>query len=155
MKLQLHRYSGSHESTLGLLFVNGQFESYTLEDEHRNTKVAGHTRIPKGTYQLQFRQVTSPLTRRYRDRYPWFSWHIELQAVPNFRHVYMHVGNTDADTQGCILVGDTANDNTLKQGFIGESRKAFEMLYKKLQPALNRREEVLLTIYDESDIAKK
>ena len=52
MKLEVLRFSSQSDSTLGLLFdvTNGrEFLCYTIEDEARETKVMGETRIPAGT----------------------------------------------------------------------------------------------------------
>src|SRR5262249_6892104 len=54
----------------------------------------------------------------------------ELQDVPNFTGVRIHPGNTDADTEGCILVGQTKATD-----FIGKSRAAFDVLFPKIQAA--------------------
>ena len=53
MKLEVIRFSSQSESTLGMLFdvTNGKkFLCFTLEDEARETKVKGETRIPAGIY---------------------------------------------------------------------------------------------------------
>jgi len=44
MKLELKRFSGQSDTTLGLMFVDGEFECFTLEDEYRADKVKGETR---------------------------------------------------------------------------------------------------------------
>jgi len=36
--------------------VDGQFVCFGLEDEYREDKVAGETRIPSGTYQVALRK---------------------------------------------------------------------------------------------------
>ena len=57
MKLELKRFSGQSDTTLGLMFVDGEFECFTLEDEYRAEKVKGETRIPAGTYKVEKREV--------------------------------------------------------------------------------------------------
>ncbi len=52
--------------------------------------------------------------------------------VPGFTGIRIHSGNTDKDTEGCVLVGDTHSDN-----FIGNSRKAFARLFPILESASN------------------
>lgn len=148
MKLELLRYSDNKESTLGLLFMDGIFQCYTLEDEFRNLKLAGETRIPAGEYQIIFREEESPMTKRYREDYDFFDWHLMLKNVPGFDFIYIHHGNHDDNTDGCILVGNTANNNQLIDGFIGNSRKAFERLYKKIWRELRSGEKVSIKIVD-------
>ena len=41
MKLELKRFSSQSDTTLGLLFADGAFECFTLEDEYRSQKVKG------------------------------------------------------------------------------------------------------------------
>src|SRR3989304_4173766 len=69
----------------------------------------------------------------YRQQYAWFTFHLELQNVNNFQKVYIHIGNTDKDTDGCILVAYTATG--IKDGKlqITESKACFERLYKMLK----------------------
>jgi hypothetical protein len=57
--------------------------------------------------------------------------------VPNFEGVRIHPGNSNHDTEGCILVGQS-----ISKDYISKSRKAFEKLFKKMQLA----KEITLTI---------
>jgi hypothetical protein len=138
MKFVLQRFSDNRDSTLGLLFErehdnNGEklvFKCYTLEDEYRKEKVKGETRIPAGTYTLGLRRQDTPLTMKYRARYyPWFKYHIEILNVPNFVGVYIHIGNYDENTDGCVLLGDGADNNTISPGMINSSTNAFKRFY--------------------------
>lgn len=145
----LQRYSDDTASTLGLLLLDHKLLAYTLEDERRETKVKGETRIPAGTYNLYLLKQVTPLTERYRARFNWFQWHICLAEVPGFSNVYIHVGNTDRDTDGCILLGDTTNNNVQGDGFIGGSVNAYQRFYLDLAPYLYEHSAVL-HIRDES-----
>ena len=62
MKLQLLRINSGVDATSGVLYRvypegDKKFLCYTLEDEHRDVKVMGETRIPAGTYNIEFRTV--------------------------------------------------------------------------------------------------
>jgi len=151
--LKLLRYSSKNDDTLGLLHVvtneKMQFLSFTLEDEYRTQKLRGETRIPAGTYQINLRNEGG-LTRKYAGRFPnihkGMLW---LRDVPNFKFIYIHVGNRDEDTEGCILVGDTADSNVDGDGMIGSSRAA----YKRIYPMLAKQAELVnlaieITDYD-------
>ena len=57
MKFEVLRFSSQNESSLGVLFdvtEGRKFLCFTLEDEARNVKVSGETRIPSGTYKLGY-----------------------------------------------------------------------------------------------------
>ena len=153
MELTTKRYSDGGDSTLGLFFIDKQFEGYTLEDEFRKIKVAGETRIPAGRYEIKFRiEPESKMNQRYQAKYPWFSWHLWLQDVPNFEWIYIHQGVHDDHTDGCILVGDSVNNNVTKAGKLNGSPTAFKRIYLKVAAALNAGEPVFITIDDERQL---
>ena len=151
LELQLSRFSSSSHSTLGLLHnMNGspKFLCYTLEDEHRTRKVWGETRIPKGLYKLKIRQYGG-FHNRYKIRYNAFhKGMIEVCDVPNFSDVLIHVGNSDDDTAGCLLLGDSQRQNISKDGFIGNSSDAYHRVYKFIMQAMLSGVDVYLTIKD-------
>jgi len=135
MKLRLIRYSDNGKSTLGLLFVDGVFFNYCLEDEYREKKIKGKTRIPHGTYTVEKYKVLTPKTKAYRAKHNWFDYHYMLLDVPNFKNIYIHKGNEERHTDGCLIVAHTSNNNQIGPGFVGNSTKAFERLYSKLNGA--------------------
>lgn len=136
MKAEILRYSDNGTSTLGLLFIEGGFFAYTLEDTARDEKVKGKTCIPAGEYPVLFREVVSPLTEDYRAKYDWFRWHMELKGVPGFKYVYIHIGNWATDTEGCILVGSGATD--FPERMITNSTEAYKALYNRTSDAVRR-----------------
>jgi hypothetical protein len=93
MRLELYRYSSQKDSTLGVLFlVNDEtnhkdFLCFSLEDEKRETKVYGETRIPEGTYQIKYR-TEGGYFAKYKKRFP--DLHndergvLHITDVPNF-----------------------------------------------------------------------
>ena len=117
MKLKLQRYSDNGNSTLGLLFIDNEFECYTLEDEFREVKISGETRIPKGIYDRGIRNELTPLTLKYQKKYEWFEKHIEILNVPNFHSIYIHIGNFETHTAGCLLLGNSVNNNKIQRAF--------------------------------------
>lgn len=119
MLVTIKRLYKTDNSTIGELFVDGIFECFTLEDKERDIKIKGETAIPKGTYKVIINE-----SNRFKRLLPL------LIDVPNFEGVRVHSGNSNHDTEGCILVGQTRNKN-----YIGQSRKAFEKLFAKMQKA--------------------
>ena len=63
MKLQVVRTQFGSNATNGLLFIDGVFECYTLEDEQRDVKVMHETCIPEGTYKIKLRNAGGFNTR--------------------------------------------------------------------------------------------
>lgn len=146
MNLKINRYSKNNISNIGCLSVNGVAECHTLENPSRREKLDGITAIGAGVYEVKFREVLSPQTKHYRGKFPsWFVWHLELQDVPEFKYIYIHIGNTAKDTDGCILVGQSAN---IKNNTIHNSTVAFKELYIKIGDALALNEKVFIEIVD-------
>lgn len=121
MHLLLEREHEEDTFTAGRLMVDGAFECWTMEDKVRppGEKVYGQTAIPVGTYPVQI--TMSP---RFGKRLPL------LIGVPGFEGVRIHVGNTAADTEGCILVG-----TDYAAGRVLNSRVAMEALQAKMEAA--------------------
>jgi len=126
MQITIKRLHKTDTSTIGELLIDGVFECYTLEDVEREVKIKAETAIPKGTYKVIINQ-----SNRFKRLMPL------LLNVPNFEGVRIHAGNTNHDTEGCILVGRTRSKD-----FIGQSRKAYDKLFKKMQAA----KDITLTI---------
>ena len=140
MKLQVLRFSSESDSTSGLLFdiTEGvKFLAYTLEDEKRDEKVMSETRIPAGTYEVKLRTEGghhNKYSSRYGSMHKGMLW---LQDVPNFKWILIHCGNTDEHTAGCLLVGDSQENNQIKEnGFIGSSSNAYKRIYPSIAEAI-------------------
>ena len=133
MKLQVVRTQLGKDATNGLLFIDGIFECYTLEDQYQAVKVMHETCIPEGTYEIKFRTVGGFHTRyaqRYGADHYGMLW---LQDVPGFEYILIHTGNSDEHTSGCLIVGETQQDLDIsKDGFIGSSTVAYKKMYAKV-----------------------
>ena len=141
MNILIKRYNSTNDHTDGLLFIDCKFVCYTLEDEYRSVKVYGETRIPDGTYKVELRKVGG-FHNRYSKKYSFHQGMLQIKDVPNFEYVLIHVGNTDDDTAGCLLVGSTADKD---KGFIGGSSRAYGELYPIILKAIENGEEVFIT----------
>jgi len=124
MILRLHRFHSGKDETLGLLYIDGQFFCYTLEDEYREVKVKGETRIPDGTYDL---------VKRFSPK--WQKEMVYLEDVPNFTGIAIHPGNTTGDTSGCLLVG-YGQSYVQQRAFLSHSRQAYNDLMDRLKPKI-------------------
>ena len=137
MKLQVIRTQLGKDATKGLLFINGVFECYTLEDQYQVEKVMHETCIPEGKYEIKFR-TTGGFHTRYAARYGT-AHHgmLHLQDVPGFQYILIHTGNTDEHTSGCLIVGDTQQDLDVNfNGMVGSSTAAYKKLYPKVAKEL-------------------
>ena len=137
MQLELHRFKEGAKATLGNLFVDGVFECHTLEDVVRDLgpngegKVWGATAIPAGTYDIVL--TMSPKFGRIMPR---------LVNVPFFTGILMHKGNTDKNTEGCILVAN----NIAGDDLVTDATGAFDAFYPKLEAAAVKGEKISITI---------
>ena len=124
--------------TSGMSGVGGNW--YVLEDKVREIpgkpvqdwKVKGETAIPYGRYRV----VISP-SNGYRKLMP------ELLFVQGFTGIRIHAGNTDADTEGCLLLGTSRGPDR-----VNDSRTAFNQFFEHLKTILFR-EQYFLTIRQE------
>lgn len=139
----LNRFSTNSDCTLGALSSEG-FECFTLEDAVRKEKVKGETCIPTGTYKIRLRTDSSPKNQHYSklygDLHKGMLW---LQDVEGFEWVYIHVGNSKSDTEGCILVG---LDSYGSANRIGRSVQAYKMIYEKMSKQILNGDDVYLSI---------
>ena len=152
MKLEVLRFSSQNNSTLGMLFdvtKGRKFLCFTLEDEARDTKVKSETRIPEGIYELKLR-TEGGFHERYIKKYgnKFHKGMIHVQDVPNFRYILWHTGNTDKHTAGCLLLGDTSQQNITKEGFIGGSTSAYKRVYPTIAKSLTKGEQVRVKYID-------
>lgn len=119
MEIIVQRFIYSEHSTIGEMTIPGaDFKCHTLEDKVRpdGVKVAHETAIPEGRF---------PLVIDYSYRFKRYMFHI--LNVPMFEGIRIHCGNTDADTDGCLLVGISEQHD-----WIGESHVAFAKLWSLL-----------------------
>jgi hypothetical protein len=119
-------------TTLGVVFLDGRFTCFSLEDEIRpaGVKVDGETCIPPGRYRVGL--TWSP---KFSKVLP------EVLDVPGFTGVRIHAGNTASDTRGCVLIGiQRAGVRIL------ESQKAMALVQAWIAEAEPRPEGVWLVI---------
>ena len=153
MELEVLRFSSQKDSTNGILFniTGGQrtFLCYTLEDEHREEKVFGETRVPAGTYRITLRTTGgfhSRYLKKYGEMHKGMLW---VRDVPNFEYILIHTGNTDEHTAGCLLVGDSQQANFgNSNGMVGSSVQAYKRIYPEIAKALENNEEVTICYRD-------
>ena len=141
MELLLTRLRYEKTHTNGQLYVNGDFFCFTLEDVVREVdgkpvaewKVQNETAIPQGRY-----KVTLEDSPRFGPET------ISLNQVPGFSKIRIHAGNTDKDTEGCILLGYKLSSVGIIQ--YGTTRPAVLDLKQLIRARINKKEDVWITI---------
>ena len=137
MEIILKRTARRKNYTLGRLEIDGKKFCDTLEPTWRDIgwgrpgrKVKGRTAIPEGRY---------PVVITWSERQE--QWLPLLLHVPQFDGVRIAAGNTEADTQGDILVGIH-----VRQGLVYDSRLWLYRLKREIVAAKNRGEGVWIKI---------
>lgn len=142
--LRVERKWKKKDYTIGNLYINDVFFSNILEDtvrglrqdmtpeEIKKIKIHGQTAIPSGRYEIR---VT--LSARFRRQLPI------LLNVPGYAGVRIHPGNTDANTEGCLLPGK--NDRV---GQVSNSRATMAILQKRMEDTIARGGKVFIEIED-------
>ena len=141
MELLLKRIARRDTYTIGHLYIDGERFCDTCEDCDRGLrqdlplsvnqakKRRGITAIPVGRYRV----TLGVLSKKYskKKQYDFTGGYLpRLVNVPAFEGILIHIGNTAADSEGCILVG-----RNTKVGMVLESTKTFKALYEVLRKA--------------------
>lgn len=144
MKLLVTRNWKKPEYTIGRLFINGEFFCNTLEDTVRDLqkerKVKGQTAIPEGTYEVTLNVISPKYSKKANYKFCEARMP-RLLGVPQFEGVLIHPGNSNKDTEGCLLVGE----NKVKGGLVN-SFATFKRLWYILEDARKRKEQIQIEI---------
>jgi hypothetical protein len=129
MKITVTRFHSDKDTTLSLVRIDGGLHCFGLEDEFREVKVMHETRIPAGIYPIKLRNAGG-VTKRYAAKFRGdHKGMLHILNVPGFKWIYIHMGNTDDHTSGCLLVADSAS---VIHMVIRKSEYAYLSLYKKV-----------------------
>lgn len=152
MKIKVDRAYKQYSYTIGKLYIDGKFFCNTLEDKDRGLtqstpleeiakiKIPSQTAIPAGIYRVILSQVSPRFSKS--DKYKSIGGKLpRLLDVPGSDGVLIHIGNTEKDTAGCILVGK----NKVK-GQVVNSTETFFKLYPILKEASDRGEIITIDI---------
>ena len=141
MNITLNRIAKKPKYTIGKLYIDGEYFCDTIEDTDRgltqtmtdaqvkSKKVYGQTAIPTGTY-----RVIISYSNRFKKQMPL------LLNVPGFLGIRIHSGNTEKDTEGCLIVGKNK-----VVGKVIESKDTYNKLFSILCEA-NKKEAIKITI---------
>jgi hypothetical protein len=129
MRITVDRFLNDGDSTASEVSVDGEKICYGLEDEYRDIKVAGETRIPAGLYPVGVHTVG-----RFHARYSGNQFAdihqgmLHVLEVPGFSWILIHCGVDDSHTAGCLLVGDDVITTHGKMSLV-HSPLAYRRLY--------------------------
>ena len=141
MELKLRRIARKEKYTIGRLYIDGEYFCDTIEDKDRGLrqdlplsvnkkrKVQNETAIPTGRYRVTL-GVKSPKMSK-RPAYDFCDGYVpRLINVPAFDGILIHIGNTERDSAGCIIVGQNK-----VVGRVINSTDTFHWLYERLKAA--------------------
>lgn len=141
MNITLNRIAKKSKYTIGKLYIDGEYFCDTIEDTDRgltqtmtdaqikSKKVYEQTAIPTGTY-----RVIISYSNKFKRQMPL------LLNVPGFLGIRIHSGNTEKDTEGCLIVGKNK-----VVGKVIESKDTYNKLFSILCEA-NKKEAIKITI---------
>jgi len=138
VRLGIDRVGSNSKNTLDLWFLDSDFFGFGVGDAYHEQKIAGQTRIPAGVYKVGL---------TYSPRFKHDMW--EVLNVPGFSGIRIHTGNTAEDTEGCLLVGWSAERDFDGRFAIYRSTEAFRELNARLMTAHDAGEEIKIKISDE------
>lgn len=152
MKLLLDRKYKCPTYTIGKLYIDGKYFCDTCEDKDcflskdmpliliNAAKVPSETAIPTGTYEITLK-IQSEKFKTYKNYQFCDGYLPRLLDVPGFEGILIHIGNTNKDSGGCLLVGE----NTAK-GKVLNSTATFKRLYGILKKASDKGEKIEIEI---------
>ena len=129
----LTRTDFTEKSTVGELTLDAKHICFVLEDKVRaatEAKVFGKTAIPYGRYQIIITEST-----RFKRLLPL------LVDVPGYAGIRIHTGNSDVDTEGCLIVGTSKSTD-----WVSGSKDAFAVFYPELEKQIAAGNTVYITI---------
>lgn len=155
MELILKRIALRSEYTIGKLYVDGEYVADTIEDTVRDldkngkfangeVKIPGKTAIPYGRYEITMK-VKSPKYSNF-SKYSWakkYDGYLpRLLNVPHFDGVLIHVGNSELDSEACVLVGE----NKVVGKVINSVNTFRKLMDEYLVPAKKRNEKIFIEV---------
>lgn len=144
------RYPSEPDWTLSEFNIEGYKRipaGFGVEDEKRDTKVYGETRIDNGIYEIDlvesanfskefFVDKDGIISQIKSERFNKPHLCIMVKNVKNFSGVLWHWGNTDLDTKGCYCVGSYIAPFKTKDGKVRQGVAASKAKYSEVYPLI-------------------
>ena len=128
MNVVVKRFEFGPNYTVGKLWIDGAEQCYTLERETVSVTDGRKPAIPEGQY-----HTTINFSQHFQRDLP------ELLDVPGYEGIRIHPGNSDKDTEGCILLGR----DWVGGDWISNSKVAFDAVFQKM---LNYKQDFVVTV---------
>lgn len=153
MELIVDRKWKRQSYTISNLTIDGKWFCNVLEDTDRGLddsmslakikelKKPSITAIPKGTYEITLDVISPRFCTKTFYKQVCDGKLPRLLNVKGFEGILIHAGNTDKDTDGCLLVGQ----NKVK-GQVINSQATFKELYKLLKDKHDKGEKITIKI---------
>lgn len=153
MELIIDRKWKKQSYTISNLTIDGKWFCNVLEDTDRGLddsmslakikelKKPSITAIPKGTYEITLDVISPRFCTKTFYKQVCDGKLPRLLNVKGFEGILIHAGNTDKDTDGCLLVGQ----NKVK-GQVINSQATFKELYKLLKDKHDKGEKITIKI---------
>lgn len=138
----VNRFPSEKDWTLSEFGILGKKYGVGVEDEQRDVKKHGETRINNGIYEVEL--VFSPrfsncyfvdahgnLSEKQDAVFSQPHKLMHVKDVTNFGNILWHWGNTDLDTDGCYLVGTAFGVIRGRKGVTASKLK-----YKEIYPII-------------------
>lgn len=153
MELIVDRKWKRQSYTISNLTIDGKWFCNVLEDADRGLddsmplakikelKKPSITAIPKGTYEITLDVISPRFCTKSFYKQVCNGKLPRLLNVKGFEGILIHAGNTDKDTDGCLLVG-----MNLEKGKVLKSQETFKELFKLLKDKHDKGEKITIKI---------
>ncbi len=90
------------------------------------------------------------MTTAYRQKFPWFRFHLQLKKTGNnSQNNYIHSGGTDSKTVEGIILLNSMIATDIKAVLSG-SEQIYQKLYQELYTRINEGDPIRIQIYNEN-----
>ena len=152
MELKVNRRWKKEAYTIGDFICNDVRLFNSMEDKDRGLnssmpvgiinqkKVYGKTAIPTGKYNVVLSYSPKFANKAWSKKYDGLV--PEIQNVKGFSGIRIHPGNSAADVEGCIAIGE----NKAVGKVLNSTKCYYELMDNYLMPAWKAKEEITITI---------
>lgn len=147
--LSLLRYSDEGSFTKGMLFLKDEFFCFTMEEPEGQPGIPLEGRVSPRKYPIGLDLDETAFALKYRQKFNWFKFHLQLKKTGKDPLAYIHCGGTDSETiNGIMLVGNADESDLV--AMLKNSEQLYGHLYSEITDLINKGEPVLMQIYNKN-----